>query len=83
MSVVQYKWPNQFGNKALINNDYREHYIFGDPILVWDESSEEIQYLGKLDNILRVDLLSYTCFNFHSLFYTQTFQFHLACRIVE
>lgn len=48
MSVVQYKWPNQFGNQALINNDYREHYIFGDPILVWDESSEEIQHLGKL-----------------------------------
>lgn len=47
MSVVQYKWPNQFGNQALINNDYRENYIFGDPILVWDESSEEIQHLGK------------------------------------
>lgn len=47
MSVVQYKWPIQFDQKAIPQNDYRENYGFGDSILVWDESNEEIQSLGK------------------------------------
>lgn len=47
MSVVQHKWPNQYDHQAFAKNDYREHYIFGDPILVWDESVEDIQFLGN------------------------------------
>lgn len=46
MSVVQHKWPNQYDHQAFAKNDYREHYIFGDPILTWDESIEDIQFLG-------------------------------------
>ncbi|XP_055311267.1 tectonic-like isoform X1 [Sitodiplosis mosellana] len=45
LSVVQYKWPNQYDHQAFAKNDYREHYIYGDPLLVWDESAEEIQFL--------------------------------------
>lgn len=48
LSVVQYKWPNQFDYKALARSDYREHYIFGDSILVWEKFAEENQYLGKI-----------------------------------
>lgn len=48
LSVVQYKWPNQYDHQAFAKNDYREHYIYGDPLLVWDESTEEIQFFGML-----------------------------------
>lgn len=47
LSVAQYKWSNQFDPKVASQNDYREHYAFGDSILAWDESTEEIQSLGN------------------------------------
>lgn len=47
LSVVQYKWPNQYDYQAFMKNDYREQYTFGDPILTWDDANEEIKFLGK------------------------------------
>ncbi|XP_031616403.1 tectonic [Contarinia nasturtii] len=44
LNVVQYRWPNQYDDQVFTKSDYREHYIFGDPILVWDEALEEIQF---------------------------------------
>lgn len=48
MSVAQYKWPNQFDQTIDTHDSYRDFYKFGDSILVWDESTEEIQTLGNL-----------------------------------
>lgn len=47
MSVAQYKWPNQFDQPVEAPDSDRGYYKFGDSILIWDESNEEIQTLGK------------------------------------
>lgn len=47
VSVAQYKWPNQFDQTVDMQNGDRYYYKFGDSILIWDESNEEIQTLGK------------------------------------
>lgn len=47
MSVAQYKWPNQFDETVETSESYRDYYKFGDSILIWDESNEEIQTLGN------------------------------------
>lgn len=47
MSVTQYKWPNQFDQSVEAPDTDRDYYKFGDSILIWDESNEEIQTLGK------------------------------------
>lgn len=46
MGVVQFKWPNQYDSSVVI--DYREHYKYGDSLLTWDESNEEVQYLSMI-----------------------------------
>lgn len=53
MSVAQYKWPNQFDQsvEAVPDSD-RDYYKFGDSILIWDESNEEIQTLGEYGDVL-------------------------------
>lgn len=64
LSVVKYKWPKQYDDQVFAKSDDREYYQFGDPLLVWDESLEEIQYLG----------------NFHLSFryiYVMTILFHI------
>lgn len=47
MSVAQYKWPTQFDQTVEAPDSDRAYYKFGDSILIWDESNEEIQTLGK------------------------------------
>lgn len=48
LNVIEYKWPEQFDqDDAYGANDYREHYVYGDSILLWDEVNEEIQTLGE------------------------------------
>lgn len=47
VSVAQYKWPKQFDQTVDAQNNDRDYYKFGDSILIWDESNEEIQTLGK------------------------------------
>lgn len=46
MSVAQHKWPNQFDQTVEVQNNNRDYYKFGDSILIWDESNEEIKTLG-------------------------------------
>lgn len=48
LSAAEYRWPEQFDQNAFSVNDYREHYAYGDSILIWDETNEEIQTLSKL-----------------------------------
>lgn len=85
MSVVQYKWPNRFESKILMKNDYREHYIYGDQILVWDEASEELQYFGSyLQETIPLAHLYFCLYVFFSFLHkTQTFQDHSEHQIVE
>lgn len=54
LSVAQYKWPNQFDPKIVSQNDYREHYVYGDSILTWDESVENIRAIGNFFSKFRV-----------------------------
>lgn len=52
LSVVQYKWKNQYDHKSFAKNDYREHYKFGDAVLIWDDVIEEIQFLSNYYQII-------------------------------
>lgn len=48
LGVVQYNWPKRFAHSQAEAIDlYHEHYVYGDPLLVWDEISRELQHFGK------------------------------------
>lgn len=67
LGVVQYRWPKRFDHSMHsmdVVDLYREHYIYGDPLLLWDEAEREIQHLSKfqmnpLQHILRHNKLLY------------------------
>lgn len=45
--ITQFKWPNRFERIDDID-DYREHYKFDDPILVFNTETDKIEILGAL-----------------------------------
>lgn len=47
LKAAEYKWVEQYDGSALTVNDYRENYVYGDSILIWDETTEEIHTFGK------------------------------------
>lgn len=47
LGVVQYNWPKRFAHSQAEAFDlHHEHYIYADPLLVWDEMSKELQHFG-------------------------------------